>query len=87
LPHHKSCKKRLRISNDERVRNNSLKTVLRKTIKEFRNKIAEGESVDLSQVYSSIDLVCSKGVIPRKRASRIKSRLAKAAAKSTATEA
>ena len=86
MPHHKSCVKRLRISGEERVRNNALKTVLRKTMKEVRAKIVDGESFDLNNAYSDIDRVCSKGVIPKKRASRLKSRLAKAAGKITATK-
>jgi ribosomal protein S20 len=61
-----------------------LKTVLRKTLKEIRAKIVEGEAFDLNETYASIDRVSSKGVIPKKRASRLKSRLSKAAAKITA---
>lgn len=86
MPHHKSCIKRLRTSNEERVRNNALKTLLRKTLKDAREKIDEGQSLDLKQVYANIDRVCGKGAIPRKRASRLKSRLTKAAAKKTATK-
>ena len=87
MPHHKSCVKRLRKSGEERVRNNALKTLLRKTMKDVRAKLDEGEAIDLNQAYSSIDNVCGKGVIPKNRASRLKSRLAKAAAKVTATKA
>jgi small subunit ribosomal protein S20 len=86
LPHHKSCIKRLRTSGEERVRNNALKTLLRKTLKDARAKLDEGESVDLKQIYANIDRVCSKGAIPKNRASRLKSRLTKAAAKKTATK-
>jgi len=81
LPHHKSCKKRLRKSGEERVRNNALKTVLRKTIKEVRAKMADKQPIDLNGTYSSIDRVSGKGIIPKKRASRLKSRLARAAAR------
>ena len=81
MPHHKSCKKRLRKSGEERVRNNALKTVLRKTIKEARAKIADKQLIDLNEAYSNIDRVSGKGIIPKKRASRLKSRLARAAAR------
>lgn len=84
MPHHKSCIRRLRKSEEERIRNNALKTILRKTVREAREKIDQGETIDLNQVYSHIDRVVGKGNIPRKRASRLKSRLAKAAARSTA---
>lgn len=81
MPHHKSCKKRLRKSGEERVRNNALKTILRKTIKDARAKISDKQTIDLNEAYSSIDKVSGKGIIPKKRASRIKSRLARAAAR------
>lgn len=81
MPHHKSCKKRLRKSGEERVRNNALKTQLRKTLKEARANLADKKPVDLNATYSSIDSVSGKGIIPKKRASRIKSRLARAAAR------
>lgn len=55
-------------------------------MKDARDKIAEGESFDLNHAYADIDRVCSKGVIPKNRASRLKSRLAKAAGKITATK-
>ena len=81
MPHHKSCFKRLRKSNDERIRNNALRTILKKTLKDARTKITEGNAIDLNNLYSNIDSITSRGAIPRKRASRIKSRMAKAAAK------
>jgi len=86
LPHHKSCIKRLRKSKEERVRNNVLRTLLRKTLKEAHENLEEGNPVDLKQTYSNIDHVWSKGVIPRERASRLKSRLAKAAARKKTDE-
>lgn len=81
MPHHKSCKKRLKTSAKERVRNNAVKTVLRRTLKEARAKIGAGESIDLSTIYTNIDKVWSKGILPKRRAARLKSRLAKAAAR------
>jgi len=84
LPHHKSCKKRLRKSGEERVRNNALKTILRKTIKDARANIDDKKPVNLNEAYSNIDRVSGKGIIPKKRASRLKSRLARAAARAAA---
>lgn len=81
LPHHKSCKKRLKQAEQERIRNNALKTMLRKTVKETRTKIAESENVDIKEAYSNIDKVAGKKVISRKKAGRLKSRLTKAAAR------
>jgi len=87
LPHHKSCKKRLKQAEQERTRNNALKTVLRKTVKETRAKIAESENVDLKEMYSNIDKVAGKKVISKKRASRLKSRLTRAATRAAKTDA
>ena len=83
MPSHKSSFKRLKRTEEERVRNNALKTMLRKTLKDVRAKIAEGQPVNLNETYSNVDKVASRRTIPKKRASRIKSRLAKAAAKAT----
>ncbi|MCP4568551.1 MAG: 30S ribosomal protein S20 [FCB group bacterium] len=81
MPHHKSCKKRLKTSAKERVRNNAVRTVLRKTMKDARTKLSADEAIDLKQLYSHIDKVWSKGILHKKRASRLKSRLARAAAR------
>lgn len=81
MPHHKSCVKRLRKSEEQRIRNNALRTILRKTVKDAHTQMDNGEQFDLNQAYSRIDFVAGKGTIPKKRASRLKSRLAKAAAK------
>ena len=82
MPHHKSCKKRLKQAEQERTRNNALKTMLRKTVKETRSSIAENGTVDIKEMYSKIDKAAGKNVISKKKAGRLKSRLAKAAARS-----
>jgi len=87
LPHHKSCKKRLKTAAKERVRNNALKTALRTTLKDARTKIAEGEELDLNQLYTQIDKVRGKGTVHKNKAARLKSRLAKAAARTAAKPA
>ncbi len=81
MPHHKSCKKRLKQAEQERIRNNALKTMFRKTVKETRSKIDENENVDIKELYSNIDKVAGKKVISRNKADRLKSRLTKAAAR------
>ncbi|MEZ5358737.1 MAG: 30S ribosomal protein S20 [Candidatus Zixiibacteriota bacterium] len=81
MPHHKSCMKRLRKSAEEKVRNNKIKTLLKGTIKDARAKIDGGQAIDLNEAYSNIDKVWSKGSIHKKRAARLKSRMAKANAK------
>ncbi|MCK5124977.1 MAG: 30S ribosomal protein S20 [candidate division Zixibacteria bacterium] len=81
MPHHKSCIKRLRQAEKNRIRNNTTRTELKKTLKDARDKVSGKEAIDLKQAYSKIDKVCSKGIIHKKKASRLKSRMAKANAK------
>ncbi|MFH1699979.1 MAG: 30S ribosomal protein S20 [Candidatus Zixiibacteriota bacterium] len=81
MPHHKSCVKRLRQSANDKVRNNAIRTLLKKTIKDTRASLATGEEVDLKKAYASIDKVWSKGVIHKRKAARLKSRMTKAMAR------
>ncbi len=84
MPQHKSCKKRLKTSAKERIRNNAVRTFLKKTIKDARTKLAANEAIDLNELYTSIDKVWAKGILPKKRAARLKSRMAKASARTGA---
>jgi small subunit ribosomal protein S20 len=84
LPHHKSCKKRLLTSQKRRERNRHNKATMRGALKAFRN-LPDGSAerqAQLTSMYSRMDVLARKGVIPRKRASRMKSRLAALAARS-----
>ena len=86
MPHHKSTKKRLKQSVDRKMRNTALKTTLRKTMKDTREKIANGEAVDLQAAYANVDKVSGKGIIHKNKAARIKSRLTKAARRKKSEE-
>jgi len=81
LPHHKSCKKRLIQAAAARIRNIGNKSALRRTLKETRTKLAGSEEVDLKSLYSQIDKAHGKKVMHKNRAARLKSRIAKAAAR------
>ena len=83
MPHHKSCKKRLKTSARDRMRNNAFKTNFRKALKSARQSLDEGNELDLNLTYSEIDKAFGKGLIHKNKAARLKSRLAKAAAKKT----
>jgi small subunit ribosomal protein S20 len=83
LPHHKSCKKRLITSAKRRDRNRVNKAAMRSVLKKHRalqpgSEERQGQLVDM---YSRLDVMARKGIIPAKRASRLKSRLAAQAAK------
>lgn len=76
MPHHKSAKKRLKTNERDRERNMAVKSALRKQLKAFR---LEGASADkLGELYAGLDRAARKGVIPKSRADRLKSRLAAA---------
>jgi len=85
VPHNKSCKKRLLTSKLRNERNRQNRTMMRSTIKDYRATIesatAEDKAKSLKEMYSLIDSQCRKGLMPKSRASRLKSRMASAATK------
>lgn len=84
MPQHKSCEKRMRTSKKQNVYNRAVKSSVKTATKRFLT--AEGESLEAAyrNVASELDRAAKKGVIPRQRADRKKSRLAKAMNKSKA---
>jgi small subunit ribosomal protein S20 len=83
LPHHKSCKKRLITSEKRRERNRQNKATMRSALKTYRSLPAGSEErqARLTEMYSRMDTLVRKGIMPRSRANRLKSRLAAFAAK------
>lgn len=85
MPHHKSCKKRLITSQARNERNRQNRAMMRTKIKQYRTTIgaapAEDKPKSLSEMYSLIDIQARKGLLPKRRAARLKARLAAAAAK------
>lgn len=72
MPHHKSAKKRLRQSKEQRLRNRGQRTELRRAVKAAR------ESRDqLSSGVSALDVAARRGIIHPNKAARLKSRLMK----------
>ena len=85
MPHNKSCKKRLITSKLRNERNRQNRAMMRTQIKQYRASIgekpAEDKAKSLSEMYSLIDMQARKGLMPKARAARLKSRMAAAAAK------
>ena len=85
MPHNKSCKKRLITSKKRNERNRQNRAMMRARIKTYRSEIEqaapEGKAASLTSMYSLIDTQARKGLMPKKRASRLKSRMAAAATK------
>lgn len=85
MPHAKSCKKRLLTSKKRNERNSQNRAMMRAKIRIYRNAIedvpAEEKAASLTAMYSLIDTQARKGLMPKSRAARLKSRMAAAAAK------
>ncbi|MFZ5568825.1 MAG: 30S ribosomal protein S20 [Thermodesulfobacteriota bacterium] len=81
MANHKSALKRVKQSENRRLRNKTVKTVARTFVKKVRSTVAQKSSeaaVDqLNQTKSIIDKAAKKGVIHKRAASRKISRLAK----------
>jgi len=79
MPHHKSAAKRLKTNEKSRQRNVAVKSNLRKQLK--RQRTGSDPSAGVSEIYSELDTAVRKGVIPKARADRLKSRTARRAEK------
>ncbi len=76
MPHHKSCKKRMKTSEKSRIRNRDYTTQMRNNLKSFRAiDSAEDAGAALPGLSSLLDRMAKKGIIKHNRASRLKSRL------------
>ena len=81
MPQHKSATKRLLTAEKSRRRNMAVKSLIRRQLKQQRAAQGEEASALLSRTHSELDRAARKGVIPRSRAARLKSRMARQAAK------
>jgi len=77
MPHHKSCKKRLKTSEKARIYNKAYRSHLRHNLRDFRRLDDAAEATaKLPALSSQLDTLVKKGIIKRNMASRLKSRLA-----------
>ena len=77
MPQHKSCKKRMKTSAEQRLQNRAVRSRLRAAIKEVRAERDKVEAVKkLHEACRLIDKATSRGLIHKKNADRNKSRLA-----------
>lgn len=79
MAHSKSARKRIRQNATSRLRNRSAKSALRTTIKKFTTAVASGDkdaaAAKLRAAQKDVDKTASRGIIHKKSAARIKSRL------------
>jgi small subunit ribosomal protein S20 len=87
MPNTKSAERRARVGARRHARNKSVKTRLHTLERNYRSLLSAGKSEDaakaLREASSALDKAAKKGVIPKRRASRKKSRLAVSAVKAT----
>jgi len=81
LAHHKSAQKRIRQSERRRKRNQHVRSGMRTHVKALRLAIDSGDAADASDKLKTaeraIRKAATKGVIPKRRADRTVSRLAR----------
>ena len=81
MANHKSAVKRARQNEIRRLRNKSVKTRIKKIVKDVRSTAGETSGTDMPAkiiaVQSAIDKAAKKGVIHKKTAARKISRLSK----------
>lgn len=80
MAHHLSAIKRIRQTAKRTARNRAGRSVLKHSIRDFRNAVAtkqDGLDSSLNETIATINKAASKGIIPAKRASRKISRLTK----------
>jgi len=78
MPQHKQNEKRMRTSKKENARNRQAKS----TLKTVSKKVAAASKEEADELYriaaSELDRAAKRGIIPKQRADRKKSRLARA---------
>ena len=74
MPHHKSAKKRLRQSREQRLRNRGHRTELKSAL-----KVAKEDDNKITAAISATDVAVRRGLIHANKAARMKSRLMKKA--------
>jgi small subunit ribosomal protein S20 len=80
MPNIRSAKKRMRIEEKRRLRNNTVKSTVRTYVTKARNAIVaapEGDETEeaIREAISNLDKAASKGVLHRNNVARRKSRL------------
>ena len=84
MPQHKSAEKRVKTNERDRKRNVAMRSRLRKAVATQRETgDADTARKNLPAAVSEIDRAERKGIIPGRRADRLKSRLARRANKTS----
>lgn len=85
MARHRDAEKKHRQSLKNRARNRNAKNALKSTVKTGRTAAASGDGKGVAAAQKAIQKVASRGIIHKKKASRLVSRLAKAANRAKAS--
>ena len=78
MPNHKSCVKRVKTSEKQRLRNRGTRSVLRASIRELREMTGKEEATTkYKEVAILLDKAAGQNIVHKKNADRNKSRLYK----------
>lgn len=81
MANHKSAQKRIRQNEKRRMRNKTVRTAMRTVVKSCRTALTGSDAEEAQQKFRaaerSLRRAASKGIIPKARADRTVSRLAK----------
>lgn len=78
MPQHKSCKKRIKTSTEERARNRADRSNLHKALKNIHASTTKADAEPkLNDVLGMIDRAAQKHIIHKNKAARDKSKLMK----------
>jgi len=81
MPNIKQQEKRMRKSEEQRLRNKAIKSALKTDIKKYEAAVASGDAESAEKAYNEVsralDKAASKGVIHKNKAANKKSRLYK----------
>ncbi len=84
MPHHKSCKKRMRTSLEANVRNRAYKSNLRSLVRQVKEATDPAEAQEkLGKVTSMLDRLARKGLVHKNYAANHKSKLTRGVSKIT----
>lgn len=76
MPNHKSCEKRVKTSDEQRIRNRGKRSILRASIRELRAMTSkEDATAKLKEVSVLLDKAAGTNLIHKSNANRNKSRL------------
>jgi small subunit ribosomal protein S20 len=75
MPQHKSAKKRVKTSLRRQERNRSAKGKMRTALRKYKELPDEEKKQQFPELQSKLDKASQKGIIKKRKGSRLKSRL------------